>query len=212
MLASASTPSSQKKSYYFKRGTEPTETSVKYSQLPNVTGLTANKISTNVVKLAWNAASNPSSNNENSSYGRFGYRIYKDDTFIAFTTNNNYTYTNSDYVGTYKVVTCFENLNENQSSGVNATINGNFQVTLNVSNNSSYTHTGPEIPQPSSSDVEVKLDGNTITNYTVRITITKNGSTVTNIYRSIIGVYTVKYDILYNGKVVNTINRTITIH
>ena len=212
MLASASTPSSQKKSYYFKRGTEPTETSVKYSQLPNVTGLTANKISTNVVKLAWNAASNPSSNNENSSYGRFGYRIYKDDTFIAFTTNNNYTYTNSDYVGTYKVVTCFENLNENQSSGVNATINGNFQVTLNVSNNSSYTHTGPEIPQPSSSDVEVKLDGNTITNHTVRITITKNGSTVTNIYRSIIGVYTVKYDILYNGKVVNTINRTITIH
>ena len=211
MLASSSTPESQRKAYYFKKGTEPTETSVKYSQLPNVTGLTANKVSTNVVKLSWNAANNPSSTEDNSSYGRFGYRIYKDDTFIAFTTNNNYTYTNNDYVGTYKVITCFENLNENQSSGVSANINGNFQASLKVSNNITYSHTGPEIQQPSASDVELKLDGHVITNYTVKITITKNSATITNIHRSITGVYSVKYDILYNNKVINTLNRTINI-
>ena len=213
MLASASTPASQRKSYYFKKGTEPTETSVKYSQLPNVTGLTANKISTNVVKLTWNAATNPSSSTaDNSNYGRFGYRIYKDNNFIGFTTNTNFTYTNSDYVGTYKVVTCFENLNENQSSGSTAFVNGNFQTSLKVPSNTVYSHSGPEIPQPSASDIEVKLDGNTITNYTVRITITRNGSTVTTIHRSMTGNYTIKYDVVYNSKIVSSIQRTATVH
>ena len=210
MLASASTPASQRKSYYFKKGTEPTETSIKYSQLPNVTGLTANKTSTNVVKLTWNAANNPSSG-ENANYGKFGYRIYKDDQFIGFTTNTNYTYSNSDYVGTYKIVTCFENVNDNQSSGSTINVNGNFQTSLKVPSNNVYT-SHSTIPDPSASDIEVRLDGNVITNYTVRINITRNGTKVAAIHPSVSGAYTINYEVVYKGRVVSNAHRTITVH
>lgn len=210
MLASASTPASQRKAYYFKKGTEPTETSIKYSQLPNVTGLHANKIGTHV-KLTWNAATNPA-NGENSNYGRFGYRIYKDDNFIAFTTNNNYTYNNSDYVGTYKVVTCFENVNDNQSSGAIVNVNGNFNTTLKVPNNIAYPHTVHSIPQPSNSDIEVKLDGTVINNYTVKINITKGGTKVGMIHQSAPGTYKINYEVIYKNKVVSSAQRTVLVH
>ena len=55
ILPSAYTPDSLKSTELFKKGTEPTETSTRFAQLSNVTGLEANS-SNGEVTVSWNAA------------------------------------------------------------------------------------------------------------------------------------------------------------
>ena len=102
-------------------------------------------------------------------------------------------------------------MNDNQSSGSTINVNGNFQTSLKVPSNNVYT-SHSTIPDPSASDIEVRLDGNVITNYTVRINITRNGTKVAAIHPSVSGAYTINYEVLYKGRVVSNAHRTITVH
>ena len=58
MLPSANTPNNMKVTEYFKKGTQPTEVSPRYSTLPNASGLNA-KTNGNQIELSWTAANKP---------------------------------------------------------------------------------------------------------------------------------------------------------
>lgn len=114
-LPSANTPQDQISCEYFKKGTEPTETSSKYNKLDTVKNL---KVSydevSQKINITWSKL-NPPSGNEN--FGSFGYNIYYGDVLLGFTTENSYTIeANTNISGTYKVVTTFQNYNGNQSN------------------------------------------------------------------------------------------------
>ena len=84
-LPSENTPSDQKITELFKKGTEPTEVSSKYNQLDDVTGLSVSQ-NGNTAKLTWNSVNPPTDIKED--YGTFGYKIYLNDTYLGFTDKN----------------------------------------------------------------------------------------------------------------------------
>ncbi len=121
MLASAYTPKNLRSTEYFKKGTEPTEVSDRFSQLENATNLKYSATDSSIT-LSWTAAPTPNQKNEeylkeyfnsgvyqrwadtyyqkrinynNSTFGSFGYRIYMTNSSgtkeLGFTTNTNYT-------------------------------------------------------------------------------------------------------------------------
>ncbi len=113
-LPSAGTPSDQIIYEYFKKGTEPTESSTKYDKLNSVTGL---KVSYSKEKqkitITWNKLNTPTANKD---YGDFGYNVYYGEVLLGFTTSNTYTIdANKNISGTYKVVTTFSKYSGNQS-------------------------------------------------------------------------------------------------
>lgn len=114
-LPSANTPQDQISCEYFKKGTEPTETSSKYNKLDTVKNLKVSYDETaKKINITWSKL-NPPSGNE--SFGDFGYNIYYGDVLLGFTTENSYTIeANTNISGTYKVVTTFQNYNGNQSN------------------------------------------------------------------------------------------------
>lgn len=148
LLPSEHTPSDMKMTALYKSGTEPTETSNRYSTLDNPTNgaFTTNG---NTITLSWNAIKTPDAIDQNSlatyfnsgykkwadkyyqqrlaynaSYiGTNGYEIYVNNngtlTYIGFTTNNNYSY-NGDGITSYEFVikSAYSIFKNNRSSGI----------------------------------------------------------------------------------------------
>ena len=219
-LASDSTPKKETTYEYFKKGTEPTETSIKYSKLQNVSNLMGSyNVADLSYTLTWTAAK-PSTTVDEKEYGSFGYKIYKDGNLIKFTTDTTYTFLNvSDPYGTYKVVTTYKNYSDNASSGAiyqeEQTSNDSFSATLKYSS-SSYTvgDTLASFDQlPSSADVNAYLNTTDVSSdATIVVTITNpNGNTVTSIDGAVIGTFTITYTVTYKGNV-QELSRTITIN
>lgn len=151
MLPSANTPDDMKVTEYFKKGTEPTEVSPRYSTLPNASGLTA-KTNGNQVELSWTAASKPEhltddyfrskyknyfgSNLESelskrrASEGDFGYEVFVKDndtgnvTSLGFTTSTTFKTTKQNKNVTYIVKTSLSVLKSTQSSGITTEVKG----------------------------------------------------------------------------------------
>lgn len=105
---------------YFKKGYEPTEYYIGNYKLPAPANFKATSSGSRVT-LSWSAV-NPGSIG-NSSYGKFGYNIYKDGVLVDWTDKTTYTYSPTDGVyGTYKVIATYKNSSEVQSYEATATI------------------------------------------------------------------------------------------
>ena len=218
VLASDSTPSSQVVYEYFKKGTEPTEKSVKYNKLANATNLKAEyNASALSLTLTWSKSS--SKDEKNDEYGPLGYKIYKDNNYLTFTTDPTYTILNvSDPEGTYKVVTSYKNYSDNESPGVTYTYKikdtNEFSAVLKHKN-SSYK-VGDTLSSfdkvPSIDDVIAYLNKEDVTSAAsieVKI-IDPSGNEVDEVDSSVEGTYTITYTITYEGHS-KTLSRTIKI-
>ena len=151
MLPSANTPDNMKVTEYFKKGTQPTEISPRYSALPNASGLTA-KTNGNQVELTWAAASKPeyltddyfrknykdyfgssletALSSRKASDGEFGYEVFVKNnktgttTSLGFTTNTSFKATKINSNVTYIVKTKLANLSCTSSSGITTDVKG----------------------------------------------------------------------------------------
>lgn len=159
MLPSANTPNYMKVTEYFKKGTQPTEVSPRYSTLPNASGLNA-KTNGNQIELSWTAANKPeyltddyfrknyktffgSSLEEQlaarkASQGEFGYEVFVKDNStgvtnsLGFTTNTTFKTTKQNKNVTYIVKTTLSNLKVTQSSGITIDVKGEPEKTTSL--------------------------------------------------------------------------------
>lgn len=159
MLPSANTPDNMKVTEYFKKGTQPTEVSPRYSTLPNASGLNA-KTNGNQIELSWTAANKPeyltddyfrknyktffgSSLEEQlaarkASQGEYGYEVFVKDNStgvtnsLGFTTNTTFKTTKQNKNVTYIVKTTLSNLKVTQSSGITIDVKGEPEKTASL--------------------------------------------------------------------------------
>lgn len=159
MLPSANTPNNMKVTEYFKKGTQPTEVSPRYSTLPNASGLNA-KTNGNQIELSWTAANKPeyltddyfrknyktffgSSLEEQlaarkASQGEFGYEVFVKDNStgvtnsLGFTANTTFKATKQNKNVTYIVKTTLSNLKVTQSSGITIDVKGEPEKTTSL--------------------------------------------------------------------------------
>lgn len=210
-LPSANTPSSKIKYELFKKGTEPTERSSSYVSLSNVTNLAIN-VESGKVNLSWSAATQPTlSDTEKETNGDFGYEIYKDGSYVGFTTSTEYSYSPSSVYGTYKVVTAYKNFKTNRSSGVTVThgTTANISLQLNPNRESETLAIGTTY-QESSKPVIVLENGNDITNSATisKVIKTSSGATINSIPSDSASTYTITYTVKYQG-ITKTISKRI---
>ncbi len=153
MLPSANTPDDMKVTEYFKKGTEPTEVSPRYNNLPDPTGLNA-KTTDKEVQLTWKAVQKPDYltddyfrnyykklysnqieqqlNIRKASLGEYGYEIFMKDketgtiTSLGFTTNTSFKTPRQTKSVTYIVKTSFSVLKITQSSGAQIEVKENI--------------------------------------------------------------------------------------
>lgn len=220
-LASEYTPESQITYEYFKVGSEPKEPSTTYVQLSNPSNLKVTYDPTTLtVNLSWNKATQPE--NTSSDFGAFGYRIYKDNKQVAFTTNTSYTISNVvEPAGVYKVVTSYKKYTKNDSPGITYTLeyqdtsNYEYKFKDTITQNKTYM-AGEQNPNsfditPSKDDIILLKDGADVTSSaTVTIAITDSSGTDTHITTDSENTFTIKYTINYSGKTF-TLTRTVTI-
>ena len=217
-LASASTPADKITYEYFRKGTEPTEVSTTYSKLSNVTGLTATyDAATKNVRLSWKAS--VKSPDEDITYGEFGYKIYKDNKYLTFTTNTYYNYTGNDPEGTYKVVTSYKNYSNIDSSGATATIG--------VAQTDTHSYTATAVIVPGSYDINNKCltkggdltscvtvtrdDGTPIASgYTVSLSIKDSDGDEVALNDNENSPKTVVYTVKYHGKTFTAVVNGVT--
>lgn len=210
-LASAATPKNKITYEYFKKGTEPTEVSTAYNKLANVTGLTATYYPvTRDVTLNWNAVATP--NDIEDSYGEFGYKVYKNGTYVDFTTDTHYTISGMpDPTGTYKVVTTFKNYSDRDSSGASAKIGDEdtdasiytgdvtFQTNIAVGSELNSCLVSGTVDN---SCVILYKDGVAVSDgYTTTVTITDSAGDTIAIDTAAPNNYNATFKIKYNGKV-----------
>lgn len=161
-LPSANTPDDMKVTEYFKKGTEPTESSPRYSTLPDPTGLTA-KTNGNNIELSWNAVGQPKHltddyfrsyykklysnqleaqlSSRKASMGEYGYEVFVKDnstgstSSLGFTTNTTFKTTKQNKDVTYIVKTSYSILKLTQSAGASTVVKSD-NVNNNTNNNS----------------------------------------------------------------------------
>lgn len=159
MLPSANTPDNMKVTEYFKKGTQPTEVSPRYSALPNASGLTA-KTNGNQVELTWTAAEKPeyltddyfrknyknyfgssletALSSRKASDGEFGYEVLVKDNntgttnSLGFTTETSFKTTKINSNVTYIVKTKLANLSCTASSGITTNVKGEPEKTSSL--------------------------------------------------------------------------------
>lgn len=159
MLPSANTPDNMKVTEYFKKGTQPTEVSPRYSALPNASGLTA-KTNGNQVELTWTAAEKPeyltddyfrknyknyfgsgletALSSRKASNGEFGYEVLVKDNntgttnSLGFTTETSFKTTKINSNVTYIVKTKLANLSCTASSGITTNVKGEPEKTSSL--------------------------------------------------------------------------------
>jgi len=218
-LASSATPQNKITYEYFAKGTEPKEISTAYIKLKNVTNLKANyDILTGNVNLSWNAAKPNSDFDE--SYGKFGYKIYFNNSYIGFTEDTNYTISNNQNpVGTYKVITTYDTYSDTDSSGATVTIgeeqtdnsvytsDNNFKTTYDVGEIISDCLTNGTVRN---SCMTLYQDGTKVSdNYTIKVTITDSNNNKVTIDPTKAASYTATFKIDYKNK--TRINKVLTI-
>ena len=220
-LASESTPYDKITYEYFKKGTEPTEKSIKYASLKNVSNLSGNYNASDLTfTLSWSPSGSKASAEDEKKYGKLGYKIYKNNQYIAFTNDTSYTFYNATSPeGTYKDVTSYKNYSDNASSGVSYTFKFTnteiYSPTLRYTSNAFYS-VGDVLAsydrEPNANDIILYLNSADVTSEaTINVTIkNSNGEIVTVIDSSSAMVYTITYTI--NHKNYNeTLTRTVTI-
>ena len=216
-LASPYTPEDKKVKEYFKKGTEPTEVSTAYQKLNNPTGLNVTYEPSDLsINISWNKIETPS--DILTDYGELGYKIYKDDKYIGFTTESFYKISNvTSPNGTYKVVTGYKDNQTNDSSGVTYKLEyedpSKYEATLLVPSEKIY-QVGAVLDDydanPGVGDVKVTKDGEVIVPV-VSISI-KNmeNETIANISTMEEDYFVITYLINYES-FTTTITRTIKI-
>ena len=221
-LASASTPENYITYEYFKKGTEPTETSNRYIKLSNISNLKASYNESNKsVTLSWTKVNGL--DDAKDDWGRFGYKVYKNNKYLGFTADNSYTITNtSDPNGTYKVITAYENYSSKNSSGAKTTLTINKPTVLYTSElliDKAKTYVvGSTLDDvdtnPSINDIKIYENGIDITaNCNVSTTINNElGAPATISTDTPNTTYTISYSVTYNGSaILQPITRTVTI-
>ena len=223
-VASAGTPEDMIVYEYFKKGTEPTDTSSTYIKLSNISNL-KHTFNNNTLTLTWSRAS--SLDDAEDSWGKLGYKVYKNGKYLGFVTTNSYTINTSSPVGTYKIVTSYEKNSSKDSNGATITVKSNatknkqsessnlYTRELKVSSSKTY-HIGDSLDSsdqnPSASDIRVYENGIDITSKCdISAVITVNGAdaTITNTETA---TYVIAYSIKYNGKtIVEPLTRTVKI-
>ena len=151
LLPSAGTPGDMKVTEYFKRGTQPTQVSPRYTQLPNPSGLNAKESGTEV-ELTWNAVAKPAHLTDDAlrksmqtlygkkteeqlaarkaADGEFGYEVIAHDnvtgasTSLGFTTVTYMKVKKQKNTTTYTVKTCLSNMRATQSGGITIEVKG----------------------------------------------------------------------------------------
>lgn len=206
-LPSPNTPETGITYEYFIKGTEPTEVSSAYTKLSKVSNLKVNyDENTSKINISWSKQNAPV---ENTTFGEFGYKVYYGDILLGFTTENSYSIeASSNIEGTYKVVTCFEKFEGNQSEPAMYTIgigndNDTYSMILNGDNPVTITATEKftDLAKPITfkiNDVETEVPfATTIKDPDGKIISEINGS-LTNQLKT--GTYTIDYTVSYNGK------------
>ena len=228
-LASSNTPADQITYEYYKKGTEPTETSSKYNRLDTPTGLKVTySESKQQISITWNKQTTPTGND---SYGPFGYNVYYGNVLLGFTTENKYTIdANTNISGTYRVIATFQNYSANQSEAAvyefkyepadegkedNENTTGNEEEVIDEKDISIFPNgTNPQTISATSIYTDVSNPvtlriGNTIiptSQYTVKSTYKDpTGKVISNISGSAenplaSGTYTITYTVTYKGK------------
>lgn len=215
-LPSENTPEDEIAYDYFKVGTEPTEVSTKYQKLKNVTNLLVKyNPSTMSVSLSWSKAAKQ---NPKDSYGNFGYKIYKDGTYLGFTEKAYFVINDEeDPYGEYKVVTTYEKYDKMDSKGAIYELKEDVIYSHDFLVPGTRTYAVNESldswdKNPSSSDLKFYKNKDEITKFKAVITIKNSkGETVGNITTNAKEEYTVTYKISYNSKEVHIAERKVII-
>lgn len=228
MLASASTPSNQIIYEYFKKGTEPTETSGQYQKLDTPTNFKATyDEKTDKVTLSW---SKVNSSGAKDSYGPLGYNIYFNDTLLGFTEKTNYTISKpKNAYGTYKVIATYKNYSGNQSTAATSTIKNpntdednpseeiKYSSVLNIpaTENIILSEVGGSYEIANGTDaITVYANKNNITNkatITYTVVVDGNGKEISGRIIHESGVYTITYTVKYDTYIA-THKRVVTIN
>jgi len=216
LLPSENTPSDEIIEEYFAKGTEPTEVSTRYLKLKNVTNLSVSYDPTTMsVNINWSKATKQ---NPKDEYGNFGYKIYKDGTYLGFTEKNYFTISNEDNpFATYKVVTTYEKYNGMDSPGAIFNLDDGSAFTTELLVPADRTYTIKEDldswdQKPSSSDLKLYKNDDEVDSFKAVITIKNSkGDTVSNITTNNKEEYTVIYKIKYEDEEVASVNRKIKI-
>jgi len=201
------TPKSLTGSFMFVTGTEPSETSTRFSKLSDPSNVTYN-ISDNQIALSWTSPGTPSAvdteyltNYFNNGYtdwaeqylskrlsynkskiGNFGYAIYltqgTDSVYVGWTADTNYTVNTSEFNGIYDGV-----IIKSMYSIFKSNASDGYKVTFNISGtntgNNTGTGTNTEINQEfTEADITVNMSGLT--------QVLKVGSTFTELNKNYI--------------------------
>lgn len=209
-LASEFTPANLRSVEYFKKGTEPTDVSDRFSKLSDPTNLKYSSTS-NQVTLSWTATPTPNAinteylrdyfsknvyakwadkylqeriNYNNSTFGNFGYRIYMTNSSgtreLGFTTNTTYTINTAIDESTTFIV---------RSSYANFSANQSSGISVKVTANSSTmgSDTTNQGQTTASINITPVLSCYTVDNYNNlgsspkdKIKVTSNGNDITN--------------------------------
>lgn len=204
LLASEFTPKDAKTIAYYKKGTEPTQISTRYSTLDNVTNLKyengliswngiktpdfidANYLNDLFTKLFTNEEQrqkelNTRINYNNSNIGSIIYEIYSKDsagnlTLIGTTSDTKYTYYGS---GNIVVKTAYTIFKDNRSTGVEITISSPIIPSQNEQGSEDTSHNNQSIISSEingSSTINLNV-GDTYTEPTKPIIVLENGTT-----------------------------------
>lgn len=216
LLASPNSPANTIRKEYFKRGTEPTESSNKYQKLTNVANLRYDETASGV-KIKWDHASNPLAKDD-LSFGEFGYRVYKNGTLLGFTTKNYYDVNDAMYFGSYTVITCYKNATTNSSDGVKIDIKPQINIGFNgvqavtTYNNGATLNNRDRVPIPSDIIASVNGKNIVINNSTVKIKIYgPSGEVEAAVDSTKVGTHTISYSISYNGSPIGSKERKVVI-
>ena len=227
MLASSSTPSDKIVYEYFKKGTEPTETSGQYAKLdkPSNFKVTYDEDKDRVT-LSW---SKVSAIGAQDSYGALGYNVYFNDKLLGFVEKNSYTINNPKTpYGTYKVVATYENYSSNQSSAATFVLEDpneeeetppsetKYSSSLTVSQTENVTLSqiggGYDIPNGTDVITVYKNNANVTNQATISYTIVADsGKTINSRRLTEEGTYTITYVVKFETYS-NTHKRVITIN
>jgi len=219
LLASEYTPEEEITKEYYKDGTQPTEVSTKYVPLTNVEDLKATyDASFMTTTITWTKLTGiERPNNFSEEYGEFGYKVYKDDTFLGFTTKSTFTIVDdSSPYGIYKVISGYEKFEGNQSTGAIYTLadKNSYVMNLKVDKNIIIDSTTDIITPPSEKDVEILLNKIDVTNSVLLEISIKNkaGEKVTEMTLVPGEKYTITYKVTYpDVNITLTKERTVEI-
>ena len=212
LLASTNTPSDQIVYELFKKGTEPTEYSTKYSKLENPTNFSVN-YKNKKVYLSWNKVSDPGYITD----GVFGYYVYFNNKEIGFTTKTSYTVDDlDDYKGTYTLKAGYKGTSNSMSSGVSRTLQStnSYELTLK-SKNTTYLNIGDTINANlyDGSLVVLKENGKALdkdlTSYLIIKILNSSMEEVSTLSSENAETYTVSYTIDYNGYISSVSNKIV---